>query len=128
MKIIEKLVIRNEYDGKPYMVRWRILGHHLKIHKFIRSDTDCLHDHPWAFTSIIIKGSYTEITPSGSKKYYAPCILYRPAKYIHRLEVDETKSTWTIVINFKKVRSWGFWTKSGWIYWRKYKATGGCDV
>lgn len=135
MKLIEKQIIRHEYDNIPYLIRWKILGQHIKVHKFLRSDTDCMHDHPWAFLSILIKGSYYEKTPMspGSpwfkvKKYSSPCILYRPAKYIHNLSIDETKTVISIVINFKKVRSWGFWTKKGWIGWRTYKPTGGCDV
>jgi hypothetical protein len=126
-KLFERIEIRDEVDGKPYLIRWRILGHHIKLHKFLKSDKECLHDHPWAFISIIIKGSYTEYTPSGNKKYKSPCILYRPAIWKHRLEIDECKAAWSIVINFRKVRSWGFWTKTGFVNWRRYKLTGRCD-
>lgn len=53
-------------DGdKPYLIRWTIFKFNwLKcyFHKFVRSDADELHDHPWAFISIILWRGYVEET------------------------------------------------------------------
>lgn len=49
------------------MLRWFLIpkNRFLKIylHKFMRSDEDrALHDHPWSFLSIILRGGYFEIS------------------------------------------------------------------
>lgn len=49
----------------PYLTRWTLLKlEKLKIyfHKFHRSDSDELHDHPWHFISIILWRGYNEET------------------------------------------------------------------
>lgn len=125
MKELIKRYSVSDGEGKPYLIRWLILGHHIKLHKFLKSDEDCMHDHPWAYISIILKGHYYEETPKGVKRYNCGSILFRPAKWIHRLSIDNT--CWTLVINFKNIRQWGFWTKNGWIHWKEYISTGRCE-
>jgi hypothetical protein len=51
-------------------------------------------------------------------------IIYRPAKWIHRVEID--RPAWTFVISFKRVRKWGFFTKAGWIHWKSYSQKEHC--
>jgi hypothetical protein len=56
-------------DGTPYMYRWWITkpsavrgGWSARVHEIVSSDDDrALHDHPWDFYSIILKGSYFEV-------------------------------------------------------------------
>lgn len=50
-------------DGKIYLKRWTLFEcklFSLKIHKILLTDDECLHDHPWNFISIILKGGYVE--------------------------------------------------------------------
>lgn len=104
-----------------YMVRWvlaRVFGWELKFNLFLSSDPDCLHDHPWPFLSIMLSGSYVEVTDHSRRRYRAPCLLFRPARWSHRIEVDEP--CLTMNISPPRRRNWGFWTKTGWIPWRKY--------
>ena len=129
MKLIKRFEIEDG-NGNIYLIRWSV-GSDIKIHKFLRRDKDCMHDHPWAFLSILIKGEYFEVTPdmpfsagypvTKVKRYKAPCILYRPAKWIHKIDVYEPAIS--IVINFKKIKSWGFFTRFGFMPWRKYIET-----
>lgn len=53
-------------DGEePYLTRWTIFAWkhlHLYFHKFHRSDSDELHDHPWNFISIVLWRGYIEET------------------------------------------------------------------
>lgn len=141
-----KIVNIYRHDGRLYIKRLIIFRCYLfsiMLHRIYLSDTDCLHDHPWGFLSIILKRGYWEFTPlegynyetyrfENSRWYSAGSILYRPAKWIHRLEMDEQqersgKPTITLVITGRKIREWGFWTKLGWLYWMKYRPTGRCD-
>src|SRR4051812_37025247 len=53
----------------PYMLRWYLLPRNpwlnLYLHKFLRDDDDrALHDHPWWFVSLMLRGAYYETTPS----------------------------------------------------------------
>lgn len=129
--------------GEPtYMIRWRVLrlfGWEMKFHVFLRSDDDCLHDHPWGFMSIMLAGSYCEITPIGQtpprgakvlvygsgpavfcRVYRAPCIIFRRARHKHRVELIDGAPVLTFNISTPRVRNWGFWTKAGWLPWRLF--------
>jgi hypothetical protein len=145
MKFFKKKKIIERDDGAHYMYRWNLFEckwFSIKLHKIMLSDYDCLHDHPWPFISIILKGGYVEhrqikkmreivTDPNTGKKwsniyddvvtkriYHPGNILYRPANSIHKLEIYQ--SAWTLVFTFKKTREWGFWTPKGWVHWRKY--------
>jgi len=109
-------------NDRPYMVRWivaRTFGWELKFNLFLRSDAACLHDHPWPFLSIMLAGSYIEHTAGGARRYKAPCILFRPARWRHRIEIHEPCLTFNI--SAPRRRNWGFWTRDGWKFWRDYK-------
>ena len=145
---MKKTVLFRSGDAKklPYLVRYTLFSckwFSIKLHHILISDEDCLHDHPWAFISIGLWGSYLEyrqwdpqilrdfrnkaqytVATETHRRYRAPWIIYRPANSIHRLELK--KPVWTLVITFKKVRQWGFWTRKGWIPWFKYSPQERC--
>ena len=133
--VMKKRVIYRMGDNEqlPYLVRYYIFScrwFSVKLHNILLSDDDCMHDHPWKFISIILKGGYVEHTPGigskdVSKKIYHPGnILVRPAHWIHRLEIHQP--AWTLVITFKKVRLWGFFTRNGWVPHYKYSEKDRC--
>jgi hypothetical protein len=76
MNFVKKQIIRND-DGDPYMIRRAIntpLGG-VKLHQFLRSDDDRdLHDHPWSFVSLILRGGYWEHT-------HAPCVAAKDGRH-----------------------------------------------
>ena len=58
-------VINDREDNEPYLERYYIFLRDRKtfpfnifIHRFLKSAPDDLHDHPWAFFSIILSGGY----------------------------------------------------------------------
>ena len=114
----------------PLLVRFEILHTRrlrVYLHHIMRSDAERhLHDHPWSFVSIILRGGYREHTMDGSRDYKAPAILFRPATWAHKLELQQP--AWTLVFATKTVRRWGFLTEKGWCFWRNYDYTnGGCQ-
>lgn len=139
---MRKKIISRE-DSVPYLVRYSIFSCRwfaVKVHNILISDDACLHDHPWAFITFILKGSYTEETQGyildenaerlimhthKQKLYKRFSLLYRPMYHIHRLIVN--KPVWTLVITFKKKKRWGFFTPKGWVEHMDYKYDGGCD-
>lgn len=126
-----KRFIWNEPLGDPkcpYMYRTMLdlgpLGS-IRFHNWHRGDeARALHDHPSAFITLVLKGSYTDVSwpdwvkmieewPSGSRD---PCkrydqlevssVRYRPAEWTHTVE---TNGCWTLCYFWPKKREWGFW-------------------
>lgn len=133
-------VIRRN-DGAPYLIRYYLLWTpwwRLRLHHILLSDYDCLHDHPWAFKSIILAGGYTEhlkVDPKDpdsaviTRWYDRGSVLKRKAEDAHRLELPEGKSCWSLVFMYKRTREWGFFTKAGklWVKWFHYVPTQTCE-
>jgi len=127
MKFYKKTIIWRE-DHKPYLIRRSLFSckyFAVKLHHIRLSDYDCQHDHPWAFVTFLLKGGYVEHTPTGSKVHGRFSLLYRPAEYIHRLEIHQP--VWSLVITFRKFRDWGFITPRGWVFWRDYDPQNSCE-
>jgi len=86
------------------------------LHRFLKSDPDDLHDHPWNYRTFILLGGYWEHTEEG--KCWRGPLSYRfaDARSLHRLELDkEIDYCWTLFIPGTKIREWGFQTKKGWV-------------
>lgn len=124
--------------GGPLLVRYIVAKcpwFGLCIHKLCRSDYDrALHDHPWAFISLVLWGGYGEehheITWGNDVHFTGHrgvgSIAYRPATWRHRVLIQEGKPAWTLVLMGPRVRRWGFWImndylkKFDWCWWRKH--------
>lgn len=126
-------------DGHdPYLTRWRLIGRHhgegspfaVYLHRFLRSDSDTMHDHPWPFTSLILAGGYYEKTPAPGwsngvgptrLRWYGPGrILVRPANWVHAVILPPGGTAYTLVFRGAKTRSWGFHCPGGWKPWREH--------
>ncbi|MES2651289.1 MAG: hypothetical protein V4663_06085 [Bacteroidota bacterium] len=128
--LLKKKIITRGYNKEKYLIRWTIVPltckwFSVKVHKILLSDYQCLHDHPWAFITFLIKGGYVEYSDKGSKLYSRFSLLFRKASYQHRLEIHQP--VWSIVITFKKVREWGFITPKGWVKWFNYTPSNNCE-
>lgn len=97
------------------------------LHCFMRSDDDlALHDHPWWWCSILLRGRYVEHTikrgginvrrerRTGSVKISGP---WRA----HRVELVDGHC-WTLFIIGPRVRNWGFHCPRGWVPWQQFTA------
>jgi hypothetical protein len=67
VRLYKKVIITgckaDDLKGVPYLTRWRLIESRfgaVYLHKFHRSDGKDLHDHPWAFCSIILWRGYIE--------------------------------------------------------------------
>ena len=76
LKFLERLgrksIIMDRLENEPYLVRYYLFLKDRKwfpfnvfLHKFMKGDPDELHDHPWPYATLILKGGYWEITPKG---------------------------------------------------------------
>ena len=59
----------------------------ITLHKVLVSDEPTLHDHPWSWGAIILKGGYWEHTPQGKFWRGPGHIRFRTAKDLHWLEL-----------------------------------------
>ena len=111
---------------RPYLRRWRLLPRNrifnILLHEILRSDDDrALHDHPWPFVSIIVRGSYLEIMPGRAKWRWRRSVIFHRARSPHRLVL--ARRCYTVCIVGPKIREWGFHCPNGWVHWRAFVAT-----
>ena len=115
-------------EDNPYMLRWFLIPRNrwlnVYLHKFMRDDDDrAMHDHPWWFVSVMLRGMYIEcISPTNAILRRTGSVALRRATHRHRVELlrnkDGTRITcWTLVITGRKVRTWGFWCPKGFVPW-----------
>lgn len=90
-----------------------------RIHHILRSDDDrAFHSHPWDYATLILRGGYWEIKPifdaggfykGETRKWYgAGSIRFAKSRTLHRLEVPEGMSAWTLFVTFRYKHNWGF--------------------
>lgn len=134
----------------PYMRRWYIIPRNrvvnVYLHHFLRSDDDrALHDHPWWFASLILRGGYWEhradrVISSRSWRT-AGSLAFRRPTVAHRVELDRftardglwglpapagEKPAWTLIVTGPRVRPWGFHCPGGWKFWEDFDHDNGC--
>jgi hypothetical protein len=129
MQFFKKQIIYRG-DGGILLVRWNLFGCKLfmiRFHKFVSSDHDCLHDHPWNFITFIIKGGYTEKLDDGLHWRRPGTVLYRKAECRHAVQLKNNTAACSIVVSFKVRRSWGFWQKGIWTHWTKFNSKNTCE-
>ncbi len=121
-----------------YLRRWYLLEtpwFGLKLHHILRPDADrALHDHPWSFVSLILRGGYTEeVADMHSTLRWMPgawvkrrlthragALNVKRADELHRIDVLHGEC-WTLVVSGRKSRTWGFSDEPGhWQRWNEY--------
>lgn len=129
---------RDPYFHLPgYMERYWLLRPRwwlpisIRIHHILRSDDDLhLHDHPWPWASLILRGSYIEVEPTRARfvKKKLPLAHYRPtgsfrvrrARAQHRLIVRRGATVWSLFIMGPRIQKWGFYTPLGKVPFDQY--------
>ena len=129
-------------DGSLYMERYWLRpysddrrGVAMRVHHIVTEDVDReLHNHPWDFLSVVLRGGYLEARPisvepdfsepDGSERVTlvsrkAGSVAFRRATDRHRI-VAVQPDTWTLFITGPKRQWWGFYTPRGKVHWRDY--------
>ena len=120
-------VIMDRQDNEPYLERYylflkdrKLFPFNVFLHKFLKSDPDDLHDHPWGYFTFILWGGYYEHTPEGcfwrGPGHFRFCV----SESLHRIEVEPGVVAWTLFVPFAKTREWGFIKENKWIPHYKY--------
>lgn len=117
------------YLRRYYLISTPYFG--IYLHNIRMPDRDeHLHDHPWNFTSIILRGGYTEEL-SFEPDAGLPTVYDNWFNRFSRHSVAATTAhairailpnTWTLVLVGKRQREWGFWVDGVLIPWKRYLA------
>ena len=135
LKLLDKLGRKRtifDRDGKiPYLDRYYIFLKNRKnfpfnitLHKVMVSDEPVLHDHPWSYATLILKGGYYENVPvhnhstggvvGATKVWRGPGhFRFRKADDLHWLELAKDENgneipCWSLFYMGKKQKEWGF--------------------
>lgn len=134
-----KRIIMDRINDQPYLERYYVFlkdrtrfPFNVFLHRFLQSDPDDVHDHPWPYFTVILKGGYTEWIPQFNKNGQKTAEIaawrgpghfrFSSANSYHRIEIDPDVETWTLFVPGPKQRDWGFLTRTGWVESEQYLA------
>ena len=109
MKLIKEIKSKT---GELHFKRWEILKTRwgsIWLHAIYKADQDKhLHNHPWDFKSIVLKGSYIEQTSLGNKRQYPGKINVRNGEGYHKILEMISPVVYTLFFVSKPKRQWGY--------------------
>ena len=141
LKLLDRLgrkrIVMDRVENEPYLERYYLFlrereqfPFNVFLHKFLKSDPDDVHDHPWPYATLILKGGYWEWIPhfdtvgrkTGEYQVWRGPGHFRVSKAnsFHRIELDPDITAWTLFMPGPKQRDWGFLVKNQWIQWEQY--------
>ena len=131
LKLLERLnrkrIIYDRLENEPYLERYYVFLKDRKwfpfnvfLHKFLKGDPDEVHDHPWPYATLILKGGYYEWVPLFDRegKMFGQRRIWRGpghfricgARSFHRIELEPGVTAWTLFMPGPHTREWGFLT------------------
>jgi hypothetical protein len=132
-----KRIVMDRQSNEPYLERYyvflkdrKLFPFNVFLHKFLKSDPDDVHDHPWPYATLILKGGYYEWLPQfdhNGHKIAEICVWRGPGHFrvcsadsFHRIELDPNVECWTMFMPGPQKREWGFLVNNNWIQHEKY--------
>ena len=136
-KLGRQRIILDRESNEPYLERYyiflkdrKLFPFNIFLHKFLKSDPDDVHDHPWPYATLILKGGYYEWIPQFNLKgqkigefqtWRGPgSFRICSANSYHRIELDPTIECWTMFMPGPQKREWGFLVNNKWIHNDEY--------
>lgn len=130
-------IILDRQSQEPYLERYYLFLKERKwfpfnifLHKFLKSDPDDVHDHPWPYATLILKGGYYEWIPEFNdqgKKFREYCVWRGPGSFrvcransYHRIELVKDVECWTLFMPGPHIREWGFLVDNKWTHNEEY--------
>jgi hypothetical protein len=122
MKLIKE--IRSK-EGKLHFRRWQILKtpwFSIYIHGIYAADQDKhLHNHPWDYKSIVLKGSYIEETPTGLNTLEPGSYTNRDGSGYHKIKELITPKVYTLFFVTPVKRDWGYLVNGEYMFHEEYR-------
>ena len=141
LKLLDRLgrkrIVMDRVENEPYLERYYLFlrererfPFNVFLHKFLKSDPDDVHDHPWPYATLVLKGGYWEWIPhfdtvgrkTGEYQVWRGPGHFRISKAnsFHRIELDPDITAWTLFMPGPKQRDWGFMVRNKWVQWEQY--------
>lgn len=125
--LIDKFGSSSNRTSNAFMIRWIIIRtkwFNIFVHKFLKSDENLPHSHPFNFISVLLWGSYVEQVYTGNElieiKRRAPSIMFRNGFIFHKIILKKS-SPITICLTWPAGKNWHYLTNNGEVIkWRKY--------
>lgn len=103
---------------RPWKTNWldAWIGFYVacRMHVILRSDRErALHNHPWRYVTVILRGGYFEITHDKDgnevRRWHGPgSVIYAGLGHFHRLELPPGGTATTLFFMFQFRQPWGF--------------------
>jgi hypothetical protein len=140
-KLMQRLdryrVIMDRQDDEPYLERYYLFLKDRKrfpfnvfLHKFLKGDPDDVHDHPWPYATLILKGGYYEWVPQFDTQGKMTCEIRHwrgpghfricGANSYHRIELRPGVTAWTLFMPGPHRQEWGFLYNNHWVQHEEY--------
>jgi hypothetical protein len=123
-------------------IRWILqkLGIAVRLHCIHTPDLDrAMHDHPWTFISVVLRGWYIEARPLRPESFLptssdpeeemeqshpraAGGYALRRFYHRHKITAVSPGGVWTLFVTFRKRQPWGFYTPGGKIWWQVFES------
>lgn len=115
--LMSKFEIPNFDEEGNYLTRWRVIQtpwFGLYLHRIDTPDSrPTLHDHPWDFTALVLRGGYIE------RRLNTRTMTVdedRKIRWVNRMRTHDYHAitrlrrvpTWTLVVVGKRRRTWGY--------------------
>ena len=141
LKLLERLgrkrIIYDRVHNEPYLERYYLFlkererfPFNIFLHKFLKGDPDDVHDHPWPYFTLILRGGYYEWIPQFNEEGKKTCEIRKwrgpghfrfcKANSYHRIELHPGITAWTLFMPGPQKKEWGFWVNNKWIHNEQY--------
>ena len=131
-RIGRKRIVMDRQNNEPYLERYYLFlkdrqkfPFNVFLHHFLKGDPDDVHDHPWSYATVILKGGYWEWIPQFNRDGQKTCEIGKwrgpghirlcKANSYHRIELDPSVDCWTLFMPGPQKREWGFLVKNKWV-------------
>ncbi len=109
MKLIKEIKSKS---GEIHFKRWELIKTRwgsIWLHAIYKADVDKhLHNHPWDFRSIVLKGSYKELTQQGIQLQSPGKINVRDGSKYHKILELLSPVVYTLFFASTPKRQWGY--------------------
>jgi hypothetical protein len=124
-------------DDTLYLTRWKLIEtpyFGVYLHRFDAPDSrPTLHDHPWPFISLVLRGGYVERridqkTMEIDEHHVVRRLNVMPLGGSHAIMKLLRPRVWTLMLVGRRRRTWGYWEPyispsngNEFWYWTEYR-------
>ena len=91
----------------------------IRLHHWLKSDDQRFpHDHPWWFFSLVLWGSYWDLTEHSATLRKWMTVCYYPHTHKHKVKVS--RPCWTLLLTGLVKHRWGFFVDGEFVPKKEY--------